>query len=125
MTRQDWHGRQIVGIQDGLPRLQREHFRPRAGGTTTCRFPQATLQERCEVGGVSSDSKNIGNKQREAARTIVERADLLINALPEDEELLALKEKLKQAQAVARLLSLPDGEAMSRPLSRKKRRDEP
>jgi len=74
---------------------------------------------------VSSDSKNIGNKQREAARTIVERADLLINALPEDEELLALKEKLKQAQAVARLLSLPDGEAMSRPLSRKKRRDEP
>lgn len=74
---------------------------------------------------MSSDSKNIGNKQRKAARTIVERADLLINALPEEEELLALKEKLKQAQAVARLLSLPDGEAMSRPLSRKKRRDEP
>lgn len=74
---------------------------------------------------MSSDSKNNGQKQRETARTIVERADLLINALPEDEGLLALKEKLKQAQAVARLLSLPDGDAVSRPLSRRKPRDNP
>jgi hypothetical protein len=110
MSLQVWQGLGHVGIHDGLPCLQQEHFRPRAGGTTACLFPAATLQERCEVGGVSSDSKNHGQKQTEAARTIVERADLLINALPDDEGLLALKEKLKQAQAVARLLSLPDNE---------------
>jgi hypothetical protein len=113
VTRLDLRSVKTVGIHDGPAWLAREHFRLRAGGNTACRFPEATRQERYEVGSVSSNRKSSGKKRRETARTIGKSTRVLIEALPDDARLAALKEKLLQVHAVARLLSLPDVKAAS------------
>ncbi|WP_029057473.1 hypothetical protein [Stappia stellulata] len=74
---------------------------------------------------MASDRKSSGKKRRATARTIGDRTNVLIEALPNDAGLVPLKKRLKQVQAVARLLSLPDAKAASQTVSRREKKRRP